>query len=207
MAHKKLERVQAVTIPINMKIQAEHQILSLEYAKGLLKSADLITSMDCVCRIENNNCDAPKNNCLSLNERARKILENENYKELNPRKIDIDEAIEVLKESYKAGLVHMAYAVNNEDINEFCSCCSCCCVALSATLKFGIFPGLLTAIMTEETDPSKCNDCGLCVDRCKFGARKIMENELVVNRSLCYGCGLCVGSCPTNAIKLNPVNQ
>ena len=100
----------------------------------------------------------------------------------------------------------MAYAVNDQDINELCSCCSCCCVALSAILRYGLYPHLLTKIMIEETDSLKCIDCGVCVDRCQFGARQMIEGKLVVDQLICYGCGLCIGHCSNDAIKLNKVN-
>ena len=130
------------------------------------------------------------------------ILENPSYEDRNPRRIDIEEATELLKESYDVGLVHMAYAVDGQDINELCSCCSCCCVALSATLRYGLFPHLLTRTMIEETDSSLCIGCGVCVDSCQFGARQTVDGRLVVDELLCYGCGLCLGHCPEKAIKL-----
>lgn len=191
-------------MPVEIEIKAEHQVLSIDQAKELLEKADLIARMNCACRTEKQNCDAPINNCLSLNDRAKMILGNTVYAERKPREIGISEALEILKESYKAGLVHMAYAVDGQEINELCSCCSCCCIALSATLRYGLYPHLLTALMSEVTDFSKCIDCGLCVDRCQFGARNTDDGKLDVNSSFCYGCGLCVEHCQTNAIHLKP---
>ena len=196
---------QAITLPVDIKIQAEHQVLSMERAKELLEKADLIVRMNCFCRTKRNNCDSPQDNCMSLNNRGKMILENPSYEDRNPRRIDIDEATELLKESYEAGLVHMAYAVDGQDINELCSCCSCCCVVLSAILRYGLFPHLLTRTMIEETDSSLCIDCGVCVDSCQFGARQIVDGKLVVDELVCYGCGLCLGHCQEKAIKLIPL--
>jgi ferredoxin len=135
------------------------------------------------------------------------ILNNENYEDRNPREIGLNEAFELLQDSYEAGLVHMAYAIDEQEINELCSCCSCCCVALSATLRYGLYPHLLFRVMIEETVSSLCIDCGLCVDRCQFGARQIDDGKLVVDGSLCFGCGLCIEHCPTTAIKLKSINR
>jgi NAD-dependent dihydropyrimidine dehydrogenase PreA subunit len=198
---------QAVTLPVNIEIQAEHQVLNIELAQNLLKNADLIVRMNCACRTTKKNCDSPSDNCISLNNRAVMILDNENYEDRNPREIAIDEAFELLQDSYEAGLVHMAYAINEQEINELCSCCSCCCVALSATLRYGLYPHLLSRVMIEETDSSLCIDCGLCVDMCQFGARKIDDGKMVIDESLCFGCGLCIGHCPTTAIKLKSINR
>ena len=148
----------------------------------------------------------PKNNCFSLNERAEMTLTHDNYQDINPRRVTVEETLGVLRESYEAGLVHMAYAVDGQEINELCSCCSCCCIALSAALRYGLYPHLLSAEMKQETDISKCNNCGKCVDRCQFGARTIPDNRLDVNEDLCYGCGLCVEYCPTDAIKMNDIH-
>jgi Pyruvate/2-oxoacid:ferredoxin oxidoreductase delta subunit len=197
---------QAITLPVNLEIKAEHQVLSIESAREILEKSDLIVRMECVCRTSQKNCDAPTNNCLSLNDRAKMILNNKLYEERNPRQVEVDETLELLKDSHNAGLVHMAYAVNNQEINELCSCCSCCCVALSATLRYGLYPHLLTAVMIEETDSTKCINCSLCVDRCQFGARKMTHNGLEIDNSLCFGCGLCISHCPTNAISLKNIS-
>jgi Pyruvate/2-oxoacid:ferredoxin oxidoreductase delta subunit len=194
---------QAITLPVNIEIKTEHRVLNLEYAQELLENAETIARMNCACRTSKQNCDAPIDNCISLNNRANMILTNENYKDRNPRSIELEEAIEMLKDSHKAGLVHMAYAVDDHEINELCSCCSCCCVALSATLRYGLYPHLLTAVMVQQTDSSKCFNCGLCIERCQFGAREIVDGKLVVDNSLCYGCGLCISSCAVDAIKLH----
>ena len=45
-------------------------------------------------------------------------------------------------------------------------------------------------------DKAKCTECGICMERCRFGAIKDYE----VDPILCEGCGVCVYSCPTNAI-------
>ncbi|MEW5721872.1 MAG: 4Fe-4S binding protein [Thermodesulfobacteriota bacterium] len=52
------------------------------------------------------------------------------------------------------------------------------------------------------TDPDECTGCGVCVDRCPFGARRLEENGLIYEPERCYGCGLCVTTCPTGAAVL-----
>lgn len=196
---------QAVTIPVNQEIRAEHRVLNFDRIKEMVENAEVIAHMDCVCRVSRGYCDAPINNCLSINKRAEKALNTDAFKSRNPVRVSPEEAIAVLRASNRAGLVHMAYAVNDQEINELCSCCSCCCIALSAVLRYGLYPHLLTAEMVEETDYGKCISCGLCVERCHFGARKITSEGLKVDSALCYGCGLCLESCPSSAIKLNPL--
>ncbi len=52
-------------------------------------------------------------------------------------------------------------------------------------------------------DLETCNRCGICVDRCHFGARIVDSNkDIVFRQDLCFGCGLCVSTCPVNSIEL-----
>ena len=58
--------------------------------------------------------------------------------------------------------------------------------------------------MVEATDTAACVSCGLCVDLCYFGARKMVDGTLKVDKSKCYGCGLCVDTCAPGAISMKP---
>jgi heterodisulfide reductase subunit A len=54
-------------------------------------------------------------------------------------------------------------------------------------------------------DPSKCRNvstkCGICTQRCAYGAIKAPEGEPArVITAMCHGCGTCVAECPSNAI-------
>ena len=192
---------EAVTVPVNVEIKGDHMVLNLDNVKKILSQADLISLMDCACRIMYKNCDAPLNVCLDLNEVAERHIGMGWAHE-----ITLEEALDVLEKSHEAGLVHMAYGHGEfyepGVVNSVCSCCSCCCGVLSGVLRFGMAPHLLTSPSIEETDGSACVDCGLCVERCQFGARKMENGSLVVDQSLCFGCGLCVSTCPTQAIKI-----
>ena len=192
-----------ITIPVNVKIEAEHHVLNMENVKQILSNARTISVMDCGCRLMYGHCDAPVNVCLDLNEFAELNIANG---VLRARAITLDEALDVLEKTHEAGLVHMAYGHGEfyepGVINSVCSCCSCCCGILSGVLRFGLFPHLLTSHATSVTDAPACTDCGECVDRCQFGAREIVDGSLSFNQDLCFGCGLCVSTCPTNAIIL-----
>jgi NAD-dependent dihydropyrimidine dehydrogenase PreA subunit len=192
----------AVTIPVNVEIKGDNRVLNLEEAKKYLENAWPIVLMDCVCRVERKNCDFPVNVCLRLNERGEKALASEELKILNPRKVTVEEGLAVLDQTHKAGLVHMALAVDQEGINEICSCCSCCCVVLAAARRYGHPRLVLTFTAVATTDSSRCISCGVCVERCQFGARDLVNGEVVFDPELCAGCGLCVSTCPAEAITL-----
>ena len=199
-----------ITIPVNVEIRAEHLVLNLEKAKQILSNARTISVMDCHCRVKRGNCDAPINTCIDMNETAERNI-NEGFS----REIKIDEALSILEKTHEAGLVHMALGQGEfyelGVINSICSCCSCCCSILSGVLRFGLTPYIITPQAFSVTDTSACIDCGICAERCQFGAREMINGSLSFNPDLCFGCGLCVSTCPTHAIKLiekpTPVKQ
>lgn len=54
-------------------------------------------------------------------------------------------------------------------------------------------------------DPEKCRNtkvkCGICSQRCPYGAIKAPEGEPAkVTTAMCHGCGTCVAECPSDAI-------
>jgi MinD superfamily P-loop ATPase len=48
-------------------------------------------------------------------------------------------------------------------------------------------------------DRTKCAECGLCRDACRFDA---ISNDLKIDPFLCEGCGVCVVVCPQAAVSL-----
>jgi MinD superfamily P-loop ATPase len=56
-------------------------------------------------------------------------------------------------------------------------------------------------------DYKKCDSCGICAKKCRFGAMKMVKGKPKVNPFLCEGCGLCEIVCPRGAIKLKPVQN
>ena len=191
----------AITIPVNVKIKADNLVLNLEKAKKILSKARTISVMNCNCRIKRGNCDAPIETCIDMNETAER-----NIKEGISRKIELNEAMSILEKSHQAGLVHMALGQGQfyepGKINSICSCCSCCCSILSGIVRFGLAPNMITPQAISVTDTSACTHCGICVERCQFGAREMINGSLSYNPEMCFGCGLCVSTCPTQAITL-----
>jgi ferredoxin len=189
------------TVPVNVEIEAEHLVLSLDNVKQILSKARTISVMDCGCRVKFGHCDAPVNVCIDMDETAERNIRNG-----VAREITLDEALDVLEKTHDAGLVHLALGQGEfykpGVINSVCSCCSCCCSILSGILRFGLAPHILTSQAISVTDTSDCTECGVCAERCQFGAREMVNGSLAFNPDLCFGCGLCVSTCPTNAIAL-----
>lgn len=198
--------VKAVAIPVNVEIKVDHRVLNYDSVKQYLINASKISLMDCPCKTKRSNCDGPIHVCIGLNGKAEKILTLERFQHLNPHEISVKEALPVLMETHEAGYVHMALTQKKDkrpdDVDHICSCCTCCCSIFSGVIRYGLAPHLLTSDTTSVIDMSKCNSCGICVCRCQFGAKEMVNKELVFKSELCLGCGLCVSTCPTNAITL-----
>ena len=68
---------------------------------------------------------------------------------------------------------------------------------LSPKIKETIeFRGLNVAYIDQE----KCNQCGKCVELCRFNAIE----DFIVDPIHCEGCKVCVVNCPVEAIEYNP---
>jgi hypothetical protein len=190
-----------ITLPVNVKIEADHTVYDLSEAKAILGKARRIVMGDCPCRTEHHNCDAPIDVCLSLDDQADISLSHGG----NNHEVTLDEALAILKRSHEAGLVHMAYVAKGADKPKIlCSCCGCCCNTLAPMIKKGTYPLILTSKLIAEDNHDKCTACGVCVDRCIFRTRKLVDGELVYDPSHCMGCGVCVSTCTTGTISMVP---
>jgi ferredoxin len=190
----------AVTVPVNVAIRAEHRVLDLGRMEELLRGSKRIVLDNCGCRAEMRNCDAPLDVCLTLDDAWNA---EQTSGRPHAREVTIEEALDALRRSNEAGLVHMAYTMEGDDRPKIiCSCCPCCCHTLSGLLRFGIAKHVLASDLASVTDPDDCTDCGICAERCHFGARVMVGGSLAFRPERCFGCGLCVSKCPTSAIKL-----
>ncbi len=190
----------AVTIPVNVEGETEHRVYDMSEMREILMDADRIALMDCGCKTAFDNCNAPKDVCLSVNKTADELLADEKY---NSREITVEEAMKVLERSHEVGLVHMSYTMKGDTKPGLvCSCCACCCHTLGSLVRNGIHTQILTSKYIAIDDSVKCTDCGMCIDRCVFQARSMVDRKLAYDNILCHGCGLCVSTCDTGAISL-----
>lgn len=51
----------------------------------------------------------------------------------------------------------------------------------------------------QKVDESLCTECGLCKDKCPYGAI-MLDTKPVFDHDKCYGCWACYNHCPTKAI-------
>lgn len=191
-----------VVIPVNEAFEGENRIYSLGEMEEILRSADKIASGKCGCRREYGNCNSPLDGCISLDTVADYYLENEPSTD---NTISVEKALELLRKSHDAGLVHISYTMKDDKRpGLICSCCPCCCHTLGSLVRNGTHPKMLTSKYIARNDAESCIRCGKCVDRCAFDARVLTNEVLLYDSTRCFGCGLCLSTCPNNAISLTP---
>lgn len=192
-----VDQMTPVTIPVNISIHGQQTILDLTSVERILRTAEIISLEDCGCRVKWHKCDAPLDVCISLNDEALEAMKR------GARRISLAHALVALKRSHEAGLVHLAFTFKEREKPEvICSCCSCCCHSLSALVRFGILGHVVASEYIAQNNHQTCNNCGTCVKRCQFHARKLENERLVFEQTRCFGCGLCATTCPTKSIKL-----
>jgi Pyruvate/2-oxoacid:ferredoxin oxidoreductase delta subunit len=188
-----------------VQIEKREVALDLSQTNQILMQAEKIALADCICRETLQNCDFPRNTCLLLNQRAENLVNGGRAKWITRQ-----QAKDIVLETHKQALVHLAmYQLNNSSQipSEICSCCSCCCQALQGLQRMNMKGLVESSDFVAVQDSAKCTQCGICVDRCHFGAITWEDDKLIFNRDFCFGCGLCVTACPENSIELHMRNQ
>jgi Pyruvate/2-oxoacid:ferredoxin oxidoreductase delta subunit len=192
------------TIPVSKSIRPQHNVSTFDEVITLLQQAEEpFVIIDCICRkkksLEGNSCRVTdrKETCLAIGSMARMSLLSHIGREI-PR----DEAISIIEQNQKQGLV--LQPSNTEEAEFICSCCGCCCGMLR-TQK--ILPKPLDFWVSNyyaAVDADTCNGCAACVKRCQVDAVSVSQKKqpAVVNQDRCIGCGVCVTTCPTQSITL-----
>ncbi len=122
-----------------------------------LSTARAIALSPCDCRVKRGNCDGPVEACLSVNPWvAEEMLAHAGW-----RIVTIEEALDVLRRSHEAGLVHLAYRQRDQEISQICSCCSCCCWSLNALKRFDYHDAIAESAYVATYDPRLCSGCGV----------------------------------------------
>ncbi len=56
-------------------------------------------------------------------------------------------------------------------------------------------------------DNSHCDNCGLCIDYCRFGAIAYINGKVTISETSCDGCKLCARVCPSESITMVPSDK
>jgi ferredoxin len=208
-----LPKDQVIQVNRSVSVQ-EEMVLPSAAVEHFVKKARHIWIMDtCFCRDADNCSDYPHDlGCIFLGEAVLKM---------NPRLGRLagrEEALNHLRKSREAGLVHM---IGKNRIDQFwtgagpegklfsiCNCCPCCCLwrvvphlGPDSSANVHKMPGVAVNV-TE-----RCIGCGTCAESTCFLDAIHMENGKATIDEKCAGCGRCVEACPSGAIELKVLDQ
>lgn len=187
------------TIPVGRSIPVQLDVMPYEKAEELVGSHKKILVAPCICRKERGlleeGCDKPLESCLVM---GRGV----DYYRKNGigRIIDQQEALSILREADKAGLV--LQPSNSQKIVNICCCCGCCCGVLRTIKRHPRPASIVSSPFAATTDSDKCIGCAVCVKRCQTEALRLENDKVVLDVERCIGCGLCVSTCPSGALTL-----
>ena len=186
--------------PLEKAIPVDIDVMPYEKASTYLDQAQSWGVLDCICRVQKNligqGCNHTVKNCLVFSPKPGAFLKSEEIESLSR-----DQALEVLAEADREGLVH---SVNNaqSEVYYVCNCCTCSCGVLRGMVEYGSENSIARSDFYAEVDADLCSGCEACIDRCAFNAMTMVDGICEVDRVACYGCGLCIDSCETDALSL-----
>jgi Na+-translocating ferredoxin:NAD+ oxidoreductase subunit B len=189
-----------MVIPIGHTISEEMILIPSCRLEEEVRKARVISVAPCICRKEAKltlrGCDKPEETCLHFGAAAEYYIETH-----IGRRISAEEALAIINEADRAGLVHAG--VNTQHLSNLCNCCPCCCASMKGITEKGMDKhGFLNALFMATVDPEVCTGCGICTDRCPVNAISADE-EACVDIQKCLGCGLCSTACPVEAITMH----
>ncbi|PKP29581.1 MAG: 4Fe-4S ferredoxin [Bacteroidetes bacterium HGW-Bacteroidetes-17] len=187
-------------IPVEKTIPVNIDVMPYEKASTYLNEANSWGVLNCICRVQKKligqGCDHPIENCLVFSSKVGAFDRTDDIRSLTK-----EEALQILDEADKAGLVH---STNNaqHDVTYICNCCTCACGVLRGITEHGSLSAIARSDFYAVVDPDLCNGCEVCIDRCQFNALSMEDGISKVNTTFCFGCGLCVTTCSSGALSL-----
>ncbi len=193
-------------IPVGKSIEFDTQaVYPFHLMEHVVGRARIFAVAHCPCRmtahLRGRSCEHPTEVCIKFDDLAEYVIERDLAREITRQ-----EAIEIIKGSEEAGLVHF---VDNAigDIKHNCNCCGCACWNVGSIKRRKIPRDIIMATyFIRKTDKDACTSCGECFDVCPVDAITTEGDFPAVDKEWCIGCGLCVAKCPNEAarLKLSP---
>jgi ferredoxin len=176
--------------------EARYTYVLLEEAEAIVTAQEHTYLWPCDCRSLVGECRKPRDVCLRF----------ENERGLG-WEISRERAIEILRSTDKAGLMHTSDLRDDPGkASSICNCCTDCCYPHLASARLGaedVWPVRRHVAAIDET----CEPCGRCARRCPFDAITAdSEGRPTLEPAACRGCGLCSTTCPTGAIAMRPLD-
>jgi Pyruvate/2-oxoacid:ferredoxin oxidoreductase delta subunit len=199
-------------VEVNEELEIEKPVvLPFEQVKVALERADGIAVIPCACRtkgkyLEKALCKNPVDVCMILGD-----LDTFKYAGLVVRELTKKEALEILKDCEKKGLVHCTS--NAQEMHFICNCCSCHCGILQGLVDFRNPHAFMKSNYIASYNDNECRACFRCVEICPTKAIKhhmkheSRTEEFLIDPDFCIGCGVCASNCPSKKITLKKIRN
>ncbi len=109
-------------------------LLTLDEAEEIVDISEGLALGPCTCRAVFRNCDNPINAEIMVGLSRNVFIEERPH---DYREITRQEARDVLRQCHQRGLIPTIVKCR-QDFYAICNCCSCCCVPLRLSKKYGI---------------------------------------------------------------------
>lgn len=161
------------TIPVAKSIHPKHHVSTFDEVTTLLQRAEEpFVIIECICRkkksMEGKPCKVTdrKETCLAMGNIAQAVLQSG-----IGREIARDEAISIIEQNQKQGLV--LQPSNSEKAEFICSCCGCCCGMLGLQKILPKPLDFWASNFHAVVDTSTCEGCGACENHCQVTAVRV----------------------------------
>jgi ferredoxin len=186
-------------IPVEESVRVDLEIRPYESAATLIRDAKSWGVQDCICRKQKaligEACEHPREMCMVLHSRPNAFDQAPDI-----RVLTMEEAMDVLHQAAKAGLVH-SVSNNQQGGGYICNCCTCSCGILRGIAELGIANAVARSAFVSQVDEARCTGCEDCLAACQFNALSL-DSYVLVDQMRCVGCGLCVQACLEGALFL-----
>jgi Fe-S-cluster-containing hydrogenase component 2 len=189
-------------IPVGKSIKTDLQaVFPIQLMEQVIANAQRIAVAHCPCRVSyrlvGRGCEHPTEVCMKFDELADFVIEQGLARELSK-----EEALDVIRITEEAGLVHFVDNAEGE-IKHNCNCCGCACWNVG-NIRRRKTPrdAIMATYFMRETDSEECSGCGECAAICPVEAVEMSDDVPIVDREWCIGCGVCATVCPTDAVVL-----
>lgn len=191
------------TIPVHKSIRVEHRAAPFDQLREIISAAHgPFVILNCICRERMKALRTPckktarTETCLGFDSMGKMVLARGHGREINRA-----EAIQILEENEKDGLVLQPSGAQGPEF--ICSCCGCCCGMLAFQKHLPHPVDFWTSSFYAQVTPELCSGCKRCIERCQVGAVAMKNGgPAVIDLSRCIGCGLCVTTCSKEALQL-----
>lgn len=189
--------------PANLAVDVPMQgVLPQEQMGPIVDATTKIGLAHCPCRMSakllgRTDCRHSIEVCLKYDEMAEFVIS----KGL-AREVSKDEALQILMDCEKEGLVHMLDNTQGQ-VKHTCNCCGDYCWNVGIIRRRKVPRDVLMDVyFTRVTEIDECIGCGACAEICPVDAVSMIDEKAEVDLDWCIGCGVCAVSCPADAISI-----